>query len=106
MTRRARTVWFGSATLLVLAGIAGAVASSGTLGQVLALVLIGLGLVLVTALVFYEVGLSEDKERARSLARKPDRGGAPHRGGSRSLRAPRPYKPHLGRLRGSRRRLR
>ena len=65
MSRRSRTVGFGSAGLLVLAGVACAVAFSGSLGQNLAFVLVALGLVLATSLVFYEVGLTEDRDRKR-----------------------------------------
>jgi hypothetical protein len=64
VSRRSRIVGFGSAGLLVLAGIACAVAFGGTLGQNLAFVLVALGLVLATSLVFYEVGLTEDRARA------------------------------------------
>jgi N-methylhydantoinase A/oxoprolinase/acetone carboxylase beta subunit len=65
MSRRSRIVGFGSAGVLVVAGIACAFAFSGSLGQNLAFVLVALGLVLATSLVFYEVGLTEDRERAR-----------------------------------------
>jgi len=70
MTRRGRIVTFGSCAGLVLAGVAGAVIFNGTLGQVLALTLISLGLVLGTGLVFLEVGLSEDRERVREEMRR------------------------------------
>ena len=66
MSRRSRIVGFGSAGLLVVIGIACAVAFSGTLGQNLAFVLVALGLVLATSLVFYEVGLTEDRDRKRA----------------------------------------
>jgi hypothetical protein len=65
MSRRSRIVGFGSAGGLVILGIACAFAFSGGLGQNLAFVLVALGLVLATSLVFYEVGLTEDRERAR-----------------------------------------
>ena len=65
MSRRSRIVGFGSAGVLVLLGIVCAVAFSGGLGQNLAFVLVALGMVLATSLVFYEVGLTEDRERAR-----------------------------------------
>ena len=98
MTRRSRFIGYGSAALLVLLGAASAIAISGTAGQVAAFVLIGLGLVLATSLVFLEVGLSEDQARAREekLAARP---------GNR--RRPRPTRPgRLDRSRGHRRRLR
>ena len=73
MSRRSRVVGFGSAGVLVLLGIASAVAFSGGLGQNLAFVLVALGMVLATSLVFYEVGLTEDRERAREeKARRED----------------------------------
>jgi hypothetical protein len=65
LSRRSRIVGFGSAGLLVLAGIACAVVFGGGLGQNLAFALVALGLVEGTALVFYEVGLTEDRDRAR-----------------------------------------
>ena len=65
MSRRSRIVGFGSAGLLVVLGIAFAFVFSGALGQNLAFVLVALGLVLATSLVFYEVGLTEDRDRAR-----------------------------------------
>jgi hypothetical protein len=103
MTTRSRIVSFGTAILMVVAGGVGASVFSGTTGQVVALVLIGLGLVLATGLVFLEVGLSEDRERAREAERllaaetRPD-----------PLHPPRPAskRARLARMRGSRRRVR
>jgi hypothetical protein len=96
MSKAARVIAYGSAALLVLLGIAAGIVVGGTVGPELALVLIGLGLLLATALVFYEVGLSEDRERAREEAEK-----AP------ATRAkPTPPRFHLQRRRGQRRRLR
>ena len=70
VSRRSRVVGFGSAGVLVLLGIACAVAFSGGLGQNLAFVLVALGMVLATSLVFYEVGLTEDRERASEARRR------------------------------------
>jgi hypothetical protein len=65
MTRRWRILSFGSAGALVIAGsLVAALVGSGA-GQIVALILIGLGLVGATGLVFLEVGLSEDRERER-----------------------------------------
>jgi hypothetical protein len=109
MSRRSRIAGFGSAGLLVLLGIGCAVIFSGTLGQNLAFVLVALGLVLATSLVFYEVGLTEDRARAREdkarrreearrrEAERPSPGAHPAEGRERT---------HLGRLRGRPRRLR
>ena len=66
MTRRARWLGYGGAAALVVIGIACAVLISGGTGQVLAMALIGVGLVAAVSLVFLEIGLSEDRDRARS----------------------------------------
>ncbi len=95
MTKRARIVAFGSAGVLGIAGVACAAVIGGTTGQVLALVLIGIGLVAATSLVFLEVGLSEDRERERDAT---SRKGAPSRRKRPSASLPR--------SRGHRRRLR
>lgn len=65
MTARGRLVGYGLAALLVLLGVLALVLVGGSTGQVLLFVLIALGFVLATSLVFYEVGLSEDRERER-----------------------------------------
>jgi hypothetical protein len=96
MTKRSRILGFGSAALLVIAGAVIAAAAGGSLGEVLGLVLMSLGFVLATSLVFYEVGLSEDHERDRA-ADGPKRT-------SRVPRLPRP-RPRLERMRGKPRRL-
>ncbi len=102
MTRRSRIVGFGSAALLVVAGAVCAVVLGGGLGEVLALVLMSLGFVEAVSLVFLEVGLTEDRERAREEAarrREDDR--------QRRLRTPvRPSGRRLERTRGRPRRLR
>ncbi len=97
MTRRSRIRAYGSAGLLVALGIVGAIVFGGTLGQVLAFVLIALGLVTATSLVFLEVGLSEDREREREGALRAARAQLP--------RSRRPQ-AKLPRLRGQGRRIR
>ena len=98
---------YGSAGLLVVVGGVCAVAFSGGVGQVLALVLIGLGFVLAVSLVFLEVGLSEDRERAREdearAQRERDRQGRALEG-----EPSRPARPRsrLDRMRGRSRKLR
>jgi hypothetical protein len=57
------------AGLLVVAGGVCAAAISGEAGEILALVLIGSGLVTFVGLAFLEVGLSEDRERERERRR-------------------------------------
>jgi hypothetical protein len=94
MTARARILAYGSAALLIVAGAICAAAVGGTTGEVLATVLIGLGFIGITGLVFLEVGLSEDREREREGRAR----------GRRSLRLKR-RRGGLGRMRGERRRL-
>lgn len=99
MRRRSRILGFGSAALLVVLGIAGSLGFKGTAGQLLAIVLVGLGLLLAVALVFLEVGLSEDHERAREAEQQATARKA----------APLPRAsghPRLERMRGRRRKLR
>jgi len=99
VSRRSRLLGFGSAALLVVAGAVSAAAIGGGLGDGLALVLIGLGAVEATSLVFLEVGLSEDRERdAEQRARD--------RAAERRERQRRSARVRLDRRRGDRRRLR
>jgi hypothetical protein len=69
VSRRARTLSFGTAAVVTLAGVAAAIAG-GLLGQVLAIALISLGLGGALLLAFLEVGLSEDQARAREQERR------------------------------------
>jgi hypothetical protein len=101
MSQRSRILAFGSVAVLVVVAVVAAIVVHGTPGQILGFVLIALGLVLATALVFLEVGLSEDRERAREEAQKPPRpAGQPGPASPRRRAGPR-----LPRMRGSRRRL-
>jgi hypothetical protein len=96
LTRRSRISAYGGAGALVIAGVACAALVPGTTGQVLAMALIGVGLVGVVSFVFLEIGLSEDRERAN---RQPP---------PVSTRPPRPERPRRrrpDRMRGQRRRL-
>jgi hypothetical protein len=70
MSRRARILGFGSAALLVIAGIVCAIFVPDGTGEVLVLALMGTGLIVATSLAFLEVGLSEDRERARERERR------------------------------------
>jgi hypothetical protein len=77
VSSRSRIVAFGSAAgMAVIGGICAAV-FPGLTGQLLALVLISVGLGAVVLLVFYEVGLSEDKERAAEQERREERATKP-----------------------------
>jgi hypothetical protein len=103
MSRRSRIVGFGSAGVLVLLGIACAVVFSGGLGQNLAFVLVALGMVLATSLLFYEVGLTEDRDReSEERRRERDREDAARR----EHPPERSGRIRLDRMRGRPRRLR
>jgi len=65
MSKRGRIAAYGSSVALVLAGALCAALVGGMAGEILAMAMIGSGLVILTGLVFMEVGLSEDRERAR-----------------------------------------
>jgi hypothetical protein len=67
---RTRIVAFGSVAVLVVTGAICAVLDGGLTGQVLAIALISTGLGAALLLVFLEVGLSEDRERARDEERR------------------------------------
>jgi len=96
MTKRHRIATFGFAGLLVIAGTVCAAVIGGGTGDILALALIGFGLVVATSLVFLEVGLSEDRERALAQARPASQRHERRLGHSR---------PRLDRMRGRPRRL-
>jgi hypothetical protein len=101
VTRRWRTWRYGAAVVLVVVGVACGATIPGTLGGTLATVLIGIGLVGVLSLVFYEVGISEDRDRERR--RPPDQPPPPP--GHPDSR-PRSATRRPDRMRGQRRRLR
>jgi Flp pilus assembly protein TadB len=68
MGPRSRIIGYGGSLALVLIGALVAVLRTDSLGMGGAVALISVGLVLATSLVFYEVGLCEDRERARESA--------------------------------------
>jgi hypothetical protein len=72
MAPRSRVLTFGSAAALVIAGVVCGVLVNGLTGQVLAIALITLGLGAVVLLIFYEVGLSEDRELEKEQRRRRD----------------------------------
>lgn len=81
-----RRLSFGAMGLLVLAGVLCAVAVDGLPGEVLAFALLATGLGGAVLLLFLEVGLGEDHDRAHEEA---ERRGRAHLGGAtrRTLRA-------------------
>jgi uncharacterized membrane protein YoaK (UPF0700 family) len=75
VARRSRILAYGAAGLAVVAGAACGALIEGVVGQALAIALITAGLGAALLIVFYEVGLSEDRERAREQKRRPRRPG-------------------------------
>jgi hypothetical protein len=70
VSRRARLKAYGSAALAAVAGsVCAAVAGSLAL-QAIGYTALGLGLGAIVLLIFYEVGLSEDRERAAEEKRR------------------------------------
>jgi hypothetical protein len=86
MSRRWRMIGYGSAAALVAAGAACAVLVGGLAGELLVIGLVSLGLLVAVALVFLEIGFSEERELAREAE-------------SRRARAKRAFDPRKGRWR-------
>jgi hypothetical protein len=70
---------YGTAGVLTVAGVLCAALIDGVVGQVLFIALISIGLGGALLLLFYEVGLSEDRARAREERRREARSRARHR---------------------------
>jgi hypothetical protein len=67
VSRRTRTQRYGACIVVVLAGVACGVLINGAAGGTAATVLVGIGFVGIISLVFYEVGLTEDRDLARGI---------------------------------------
>jgi hypothetical protein len=78
---------------VALAGALCGVLVSGETGQLLAIALLSIGLGSIVLLVFFEIGLSEDRERAQERARS-------ERDARRAATPPRRRSPRLPRRRG------
>lgn len=65
----ARALRYAAAIAVVVAGILCGAIIPGTLGGTICTAVVGIGLVAVVSLVFYDVGLTEDRDRARMQAR-------------------------------------
>ncbi len=107
MTRRARIVFYGLAAALFVVGAAIAATIGSTAGQVIGFALMAVGLVLATSLVFYEVGVSEDREREREQAAREAEARRCEESGQESATPDheRPARMRLPRSRGRRRRI-
>lgn len=89
VSTRARVLTFGGATLLFAAGVMCLAWVGGATGAVLASVLMALGFGAALLLVFYEVGLGEDRERAREEERRREQFDSSIRRRDRPPRPPR-----------------
>jgi hypothetical protein len=81
---RTRAIRYGASIAVALVGVGCGALIHGTAGGTAATVLVGIGLVGVVSLLFYEVGLTEDRDRERARRRlerddsaPPSRPGAP-----------------------------
>ena len=70
MTLRGVVLRAAGPVALVIAGIAVAAAVDSSLGTGLSSFLIGVGCVLAIAIVYWEIGSSEDRDRAREDAER------------------------------------
>ena len=68
MSRRARVLSFGSALLAIVLGTILGPVVGGITGEAISLALVSLGGIAIVSLAFLEIGLSEDRERAREEA--------------------------------------
>jgi hypothetical protein len=73
MTPRNRLLSFGAAALAIVAGAVAGALIGGITGEAVAIALASLGGIAIVSLVFLEVGLSEDRERARERPGRPPR---------------------------------
>ena len=69
MPRRRRILAYGAAAVLTVAGFVSA-AVGGLAGQIAAIALVSAGLGGALLFAFYEVGLSEDRDRAEQEKRR------------------------------------
>lgn len=100
--------------MLVVLGVLCGALIPGTLGGTICTVIVGLGLIAVVSMAFYDVGLSEDREReqmeerlARLERREAEQAHQTPRSAPDSHRPADAGRRHgLGRMRGERRRLR
>lgn len=73
MTPRQRLKAYGSAALVVVAGTVFAAVSGSPTAQAIGWGIAALGLGAIVLLVFYEIGLSEDRERAAEERKRRSR---------------------------------
>jgi uncharacterized membrane protein len=70
MTRRQRVIAYGSAAAFAVLGLLCAIVISGMTAEVIGWTAFTLGFGAIVLLVFYEIGLSEDRDREREAAER------------------------------------
>lgn len=94
MTREQRIQWYGAAVGLMAVGVVCGFVVPGLVGDIIRLTLITLGMGWVILLVFYEIGLSEDKARAREEEERRGHQPEHHEREPRPWLPRRPRRPH------------
>jgi hypothetical protein len=105
-SRRALRYW--AAIVVVVIGVICGATIPGTLGGTICTAIVGVGLIAIVSMVFYDVGLTEDRDRERERRRlDPDDGappssappsGAPPSGAPPSTNGAPPHEKTAGRL--------
>lgn len=91
--------------LVVVIGIICGATIPGTVGGTICTAIVGVGLVILVCMVFYDVGLTEDRERERQRRRLERDEQSPAVGNGAGHERERPRRPlRPERLRGQRRR--
>jgi len=73
MTARNRLLWFGGSGLVIVLGVVAGALIGGVTGEALMIALVSVGGIAIVSLVFFEVGLSEDRERERETVAARER---------------------------------
>jgi hypothetical protein len=73
VTARNRLLWFGGSGLVIVLGVVAGGLIGGVTGEAIMIALVSVGGIAIVSLVFFEVGLSEDRERARDAAQARER---------------------------------
>lgn len=73
MTARNRLRWFGGSGLVIVLGVVAGALIGGVTGEAIMIALVSVGGITIVSLVFFEVGLSEDRERERETAQARER---------------------------------
>jgi hypothetical protein len=95
-SRRALLYW--AAIVVVVIGVICGATIPGTLGGTICTAIVGIGLIAIVSMVFYDVGLTEDRDRERSRRRLDPEDGAPPSSASPSSNGAPPHEKPAGRL--------